>query len=134
MSEMRSESVGPEKESDLQSLVQDYFQAFADRDRDRCMGFFADNARIDFALGVYRGRQEIERWHDDRFGAELRLLRVESIKTAGQVVTVDAVATSKIARAWRVNSVSGRVTFVIQEGKIVESKFRLRSNIPLEGW
>ena len=81
-----------------------------------------------------RDVQEIERWHDDRFGADLRLVRVEDIRTSGNVVTVDAVATSKIAKAWKVNSVAGRVTFVVEEGKIVESKFRLRSNIPLEGW
>lgn len=130
-SEIVSTEGGP---GDPRRVVEDYIQAFDSRDRDRCMGFFADTSRIDFALGVYRGMKEIERWHDDRFGADLRLVRVEDIRTSGNVVTVDAVATSRIARAWRVNSVSGRVTFVIEEGKIVESKFRLRSNIPLEGW
>lgn len=119
---------------DPKSIVEGYIEAFDRRDRDRCMGFFSDSSKIDFALGVYRGRQEIERWHDDRFGADLRLVRVEEIRTSGNVVTVDAVATSKIARAWKVSSVAGRVTFVVEDGKIVESKFRLRSNIPLEGW
>jgi uncharacterized protein (TIGR02246 family) len=119
---------------DLEGIVQDYLEAFERRDRSRCMEFFAEDATINFALGVYRGRQAIEEWHDDRFRADLRVLRVENVRVQGDTATVDAIATSKVAKAWRVNSVAGTVTLVFRGGKIQEGKFHLRTRIPLEGW
>jgi ketosteroid isomerase-like protein len=120
--------------TDLQAVVRAYLQAYDQRDLPRCMDFFAKDAVIDFASGIYRGKQAIGEWHKDRFAADLRIIRIDEIRTQSDTVTVDAVATSKVARAWRVDSVKGTATFVFQQGSIKEVKFGLRTRIPLEGW
>lgn len=122
------------QETDLQATIQAYLRAFDQRDLSRCMNFFVENATIDFASGIYRGTQAIEGWHKDRFAADLRVLRVDAIRAQGNTVTVDVVATSNVARAWRVNSVAGRATVVFQDGKIKEARFGLRMALPIEGW
>jgi ketosteroid isomerase-like protein len=119
---------------DLQEMVRAYLEAFERRDLPRCLEFFADDAAITFALSVYRGKQAIEEWHKDRFSADLRVVRVERIRSHNGAVVVDAVATSKVARAWRFASVSGTVTLVFDGSKIKEAKFGLRTPLPLEGW
>jgi len=128
------EEIMKEKKNDLQAIVQDYLQAFDQRDLDLCMKFFADDAKISFGLGVYRGKQDIEEWHKSRFTADLRVKHIDKIKAQSDAVTVTAVATSKVAKTWGFSSVAGTVTFGIQEGKINEVKFALRSDIPLENW
>jgi len=122
------------QETDLQAVVQDYLQAYDQRDLARCMDFFAEDAIVHFALGTYRGQQAIEQWHKDRFAADLRVIRVDEVRTQGDTVIVDAVATSKVAKTWRFDSVAGTATFVFQQGKIKEVKFGLRTTMPLEGW
>ena len=54
---------------------------------------------MNFATGVYRGRQDLEGWHKDRFNADLRMIRIDRITVDRECVVVDAVATSKVARA-----------------------------------
>lgn len=122
------------EETELQGVVQAYLQAFAQRDLSRCLDFFAEDATLDFASGVYQGKQAIEGWHKDRFAADVRVLRIDDIRTQGDTVVVDAIATSKRVRVWFVESVAGRVTLVFRQGKITDAKFGLRMTIPLEGW
>jgi len=98
------------------------------------MSFFANDATIHFAMGTYRGPKAIEDWHKDRFAADLRVLRIDEIRIEGDTVIIDAVATSRVARAWRFNSVAGRVTIVFGQGKIKEARFGLRTALPVEGW
>ncbi len=121
-------------ENDLQAVVQEYLQAYDQRDLDLCMNFFSDDAKISFGLGTYRGKQAIEEWHKNRFTADLRVKHIDKIKLQSDTVIVDAEATSKVARTWGFPSVAGRVTFGFQQGKIKEVNFALRSNIPLENW
>jgi len=98
------------------------------------MDFFAEDATIDFASGIFQGRQEIEGWHQDRFQADLRVLRVDEIRRQGDTVIVDVVATSQRAKVWRLKSVAGRATVVFEQGKIKTVTFGLRMALPLEGW
>lgn len=121
-------------DADLRALVEAYLKAFEQRDLARCLECFADDATIDFAIGVYRGKRAIEEWHKDRFAADLRVTRIDDIRTLSDSVVVDAVATSKVARSWGIGSVAGTATFVFQDGKIKEATFGLRMAIPIEGW
>jgi hypothetical protein len=121
---------GPE----LEATIATYLQAFDSRDLARCTDFFAEDASIHFGLGTYRGRQAVEEWHKDRFAADVRVVRVERVASEGDSVKVDAVVTSRVARAWRFNSVAGTGSFVFNQGKITEAKFSLRMSLPLEGW
>ena len=121
-------------ETEMRAVVDTYLEAFHRRALPACMAFFTEDAKIPFAMGTYEGTEAIEQWHSDRFAADFRVLRVERVKIRGETVVVDAVGTSKMARAWRFNEVSGRATFSLRDGKIREGKFGLRTGLPTEGW
>ena len=122
------------EERDLQAVVQAYLQAFKARDLSRCLDFYAEDATIDFQSGLYRGREDIEEWHKERFAADLRVVRVDEIRVQGNTVILEAVATSNRLKAWRIANLTGTATFVFQQGKIKETKFGLRMSNLLEGW
>lgn len=119
---------------DLETVVTDYLDAFDARDLERCLTFYADAATIDFANGVYRGKQAIEEWHQDRFKADLRVLEVDSIRAEGTTVVIDVVGTSQLARAWRFNTIPGRVKLTFEEAKIKDAKFSLRPGFSFDKW
>lgn len=119
---------------DLVQTVKEYLAAFESRDMAACLTYYADNAQIDFARGVFRGPKAIEEWHAERFKNEMRVLAVDNIKTKGGQVVVDLTGTSRVARQWRFNSIPGRVTLQFNDGKIVGAKFDLRVGLPLDRW
>ena len=121
-------------EAELETVARDYLGAFEARDLARCLEFFAEDATLAWQAGVYKGRRAIEDWHKDRFQADLRLVRVDGINVEGNVVTVDAVATSNRLRSWRVGSLGGRVTFVFDRDRITSTTFAVRVTNPLEQW
>ncbi|MCB0199915.1 MAG: nuclear transport factor 2 family protein [Anaerolineae bacterium] len=114
-------------------IVQTYLDAFAARDLAACLEHFAQTATILFAGGVYRGREAIEDWHKERFKADLRLLYLEDIRVEGDVVVVEAVATSKRLRLFKIDNLSGLVTLRLDQNQIIEAEFGLRMNNP-EYW
>lgn len=122
------------QETDLQATVHAYLRAFDQRDLPQCMDFFAEDATIDFASGIYQGKQAIEKWHKERFAADLRVVRVDGIRVQGDTVIVEAVATSNRLKAWRIGRLTGTATFVFQQSRIKKAKFGLRTNIPIERW
>jgi hypothetical protein len=119
---------------DLESTVRTYMEAYSSRDLPRCLDFFAPDARIDFASGIYTGRAAIEEWHQDRFAADMRVLRIDNVKVIGDSVVVDLVATSKVVKQWRLNSLKGRVTLTFEGHKVKNAEFGLRGALPFEGW
>lgn len=110
----------------LQVRAMDYLHAFEARDLDRCLTFYDDAATLIFHTGRYCGRQEITAWHQDRFNADLRLLQIEDVATEAETVIIDATATSKRLKAWRIPSLAAKVEFVYQNDLIVLAKFGLR--------
>lgn len=120
--------------TDLQAVVEAYLQAYDERDLARCMDFFAEDATIHFGMAVYRGRHAIEEWHEDRFAADLRVIRIDEIRVQGHTVIADVVVTSKRTKSWRLDPLGGRATVALEEGEIKEVKFGLRTSLPVEGW
>ncbi len=118
-------------EADLKALAQAYLEAFDAQDLERCMTFFSDDASIDFNKTVYNGRQAVTDWHKDRFAANLKLTRLNSITVKGDTVVVDAVASSKRLAAWKLKSISGRVTMRFADGKIISGKLAARMSNPI---
>jgi ketosteroid isomerase-like protein len=118
-------------EADLKALAEAYLDAFHKRDLERCVDFFSDDAAIDFNMTAYKGRQAIVDWHKDRFEADLKMLRLNSITVKGDTVTVDGVATSKRLVAWKAKSIAGRVTMRFVDGKIKNGKLAARMTNPL---
>lgn len=126
-----TENVQAASQADLKALAQAYLDAFDAQDLERCLGFFNDNATIDFNMTNYSGRQAITDWHKDRFAANLKLVRLNKITVNGDTVVVDAVATSKRLAAWKVKAISGRVTMRFADGKIISGKLAARMTNPI---
>jgi ketosteroid isomerase-like protein len=118
-------------EADLKALAQAYLDAFDAQDLERCLTFFSEDASIDFNKTVYNGRQAVTDWHKDRFAANLKLIRLNSITVKGDTVVVDAVASSKRLAAWKLKSISGRVTMRFADGKITSGKLAARMSNPI---
>lgn len=121
-------------DDDPKATVEAYLQVYDRRDMTGCLDFFTEDAVVNFANGIYRGRRDLEGWHNERFKADLRMIRIDRITVNGDTVVVDALATSKVARAWKLPKVAGRATFICHQGKIQEITFGLRSVLPLEAW
>ena len=118
-------------QADLKALAQAYLDAFDAQDLERCLGFFSDDASIDFNKTLYSGPQAVAEWHKDRFAANLKLVRLNNISVNGDTVVVDAVASSKRLAAWKVKSISGRVTIRFADGKITSGKLAARMSNPI---
>jgi len=118
--------------TDLEAIIRAYLDSFDARDLQGCVGYFAEDASIDFQMSPYRGHKAIEQWHADRFGADLRIKRIEAVRVIGDTVTVDAVVSSKRLAAWKMNSLSGRVTVRFESGKIKECKLSPRMGNPID--
>jgi ketosteroid isomerase-like protein len=126
-----SETNNQAAQTDLKAVTQAYLDAFDAQDLDRCMAFFADDAIVDFQMAKYQGRQAITDWHKDRFAANLKMVRLDSITVKGDTVQVDGVAKSKRLEAWKVKAVTGRITMVYDEnGKIKSGKLAARMTNP----
>lgn len=110
----------------LNDLVHAYLEAFEARDMPTCLGYFGEEARVTFQSSVYRGLPAIERWHHDRFGANLRVIRVDNVRVDGQVVTAEAVVVSNRLKAWKIDALPITVTLGFVDGKINDVDFSLR--------
>jgi hypothetical protein len=119
---------------DLESIAQRYLAALRDRDVGECGELYADDAVISTMYGPIRGRAEIEKWHKDRFDADLEIIRVNQIRVNESSVTIDAVVTTKRLRFWRIENVRGTATLKIDSGKICEVVFAMKMYNPLENW
>jgi limonene-1,2-epoxide hydrolase len=122
------------QETDLEALVRAYLKAFEERDLDRCVDFYADDATIDFQIGVFQGEQAIEKWHRDRFAADFKIVRVDGIAVQGSSVVLEAFASSKRLRTWKLSRLGGKATFRFEGGKIKEARFSARAQNILETW
>jgi hypothetical protein len=116
----------PETETgseDLQSITNAYLDAFAARDLEGCLGYFSDDAVLQFHVSTFRDKKGIEQWHKDRFAADLRLVRIDEMQTEGDTVRIEGVITSKRLRAWLVNEMEGMVTIRFEHGRMKHVKF-----------
>ena len=119
-------------EAALRQAVDSYLAAFEARDVDACLAFFDAEAKLDFQLSMFEGKEAIEAWHRDRFAANLRLVKLERITVRRDTVTIDAVAASDRLSAWNVPALPGRVTLQFADGKIVKCRFAARMVNPID--
>ena len=102
---------------DAQAAVREYLDALEERDLERCLQCFADDATLTF-FTTFKGQKAVEKFHRDRFAADLRIVSVDAVEAVGDTVTVDlAVATKKLAAA-RIPALPGRATIRLEGGKI----------------
>jgi ketosteroid isomerase-like protein len=109
--------------ADVKPLVLDYLKAFDSRDLERCLSFCNEDATFHFLWRSFRGLKGIEKWHRDRFAADLRVVRVDDISAEGNTVTVDVIIASNKLRARKVNQIGGRITLRLERGALKDVKF-----------
>ena len=117
-----------------QEVVQSYLDAFTARDLARCLEHFSGDAKVEFVTATYQGKGPLEEWHTARFGANAQVVRIDDIKTDGDIVTINGVVTSKRLKAWRITNLSGKAIFQVRDGKIAGVKFGLRNYNPAEAF
>jgi SAM-dependent methyltransferase len=112
--------------TDFKSRVLDYLKAFDARDIERCLSFCNEDTTFHFMWRRFRGRKGIEKWHRDRFEANLRVIRIDTISEDGNTVTVDVVITSDKLKPHKVNAMGGRITVRLERSGLKDVKFALR--------
>lgn len=117
---------------DLKTSAEGYLEAFRAQDLGRCLDFFAEDADLDFQLGVFKGRDAIADWHRDRWTAHLEVLRVGSIRVRDDTVVVDLVVASDRLRAWKLESLNTRATLTFGSGRITSARFAPRMMNPID--
>lgn len=106
--------------------IPEYLRAFVDRDLGRCTSCYGDDAVIQFQFSRYRGQESIGTWHRERFDANLRVLRLDDVMGDDDEVTVDAVVASDRLSQWHFDSLSVRLVFSLEAGRIRELKCEMR--------
>jgi uncharacterized protein (TIGR02246 family) len=114
----------------LRQMVEDYRAAFERRDLAACLAFFAEDAVLKFLFSNYEGRAAIEEWHQDRFAADVKLLRIDNVAVDGDTVVAQAVATSRRLRLFRMDEVKGTMTFKVESGRFKEAVLSPRKGAP----
>lgn len=116
--------------SELEGTIQEYMKAFEARDLARCLEFYSENATISFQDAIYRGRQAMEEWHNERFLADLKILDIDYVRAEDNEVIVDVVVSSNTLKEWNINRLNGTIAFHFQQGRIDEATFELRAHNP----
>lgn len=118
-------------DSQRRSAVEDYLKAFEERDLEACVAHFTEDAIIQFGaamlgLGQFRGRENIEQWHRDRFAGGAHLTKIESIKVERDRVRVAGVFGSPRLKAVRIPDLRGTGTVVFDGELFKELNLGLR--------
>ena len=113
----------------LQNIILNYQDAFKLRDLEKCMSFFENNAIVKFLFATYKGCKAIEKWHKDRFDANLQLLNIESIRVHQNQVVLNLTATSNRLNTFNIKSMKGTGTYIIEKGLIVKATYSPRRGI-----
>jgi hypothetical protein len=114
----------------LRGIVEAYCAAFERGDVDACLGFFSEDAKLHFLFGTYEGHAAIREWHEARFEAEVKLLRIEQVAVKGDTVVAQLVATSRRLRVFRMDEVKGTATFKVAAGRFVDAALSARKGMP----
>lgn len=119
---------------DSKQLVQQYLASLANKDAKQCADFYAEDAVLHFMVGVYTGRQEIMAWHQDRFDAQMKVLKFDKVVERANETSCELLIESVRLKAWRINTLRGKAVFRFKGGKIADASFSLAGGNPLEGW
>jgi len=117
-------------EGAVRGMVEAYRQAFERRDVDGCVAFFAEDATLRFLFASYEARAAIREWHEDRFAADVKLLRIDGVTVQGDTVVAQVVVTSRRLRFFRMDEVKGTVTFRVAEGRFKDAVLSARKGMP----
>lgn len=113
--------------TNARDVVQEYLDAFSARDLSRCVEMYCEDASLFFPPATYEGKEAVKDWHEARFLADARLVRLDNITVSGDTITVQGSITSKKLKVWRITSITGRAIFQVRDGKIANLRFDLKA-------
>src|SRR5947208_2476651 len=114
-------------DTDLKSVTEEYMALFAQRDLDRCVQYFADDAVISWPARTYVGAADVRQWHIDRFTANMQLVQVGKVRVDGKKVVIDVATKSDRLKLMGINRLGGRVTLTFgDDDKVERAKFGVR--------
>jgi uncharacterized protein (TIGR02246 family) len=122
------------QEADVRATIQTYREALEARDLARCVACYAEDAVIHFGTGLYRGKEAITEWHQDRFAANLRIVHFQEIQIEGDKAALDVAVSSDKLKAWKISRLRATTTILFDGGKFREVKFNVRMTSPFEAW
>jgi len=108
-------------------VLEEYLEAFLARELMRCVDLYAEGAVLEFATTQCRNRPELEKWHRERFSANLELVQIEQARVEGAEVILEGVVTSDRLKAWRIGTLPVRAKFAFRGDKIASARFGLRT-------
>lgn len=110
-------------EANHKVLVEAYLKAVKERDLSQCLSFYTEDASVKFLFSTYHGKQAIEKWHKDRFAANLQLLSLEGISVHDNTVVLSMLVSSNRLKSFGIKSVKATGVFLLQDSQIREAKF-----------
>lgn len=114
---------------DLVAITKDYLAAFEERDVQKCLSFFGDDAVVDFQNVEYQGYDALKEWHEERFAANLRMKKIDNVKVKGTTVIVDLVASSDRLAAWKIHALKSKIEAKFEGEKIQEVKLTAKMDL-----
>lgn len=108
-------------------ILDAYLAAFESRALPACLACFADSSLIEFGPSQYASLDAIERWHRERWSANMKLLRIDGLSERDGLITIEGAVTSDRLKTWRLTALPVRAKFRIRDGKIAEARFGLRT-------
>ena len=115
-----------------EQIVRDYLSKLGQHDLAGCLSYFRDDSVLEARAGTARGLEAIERWHNERFGANLAILSIDLVKQKGDETIVDFLMTSDRLAGRRMEQLPVRLNVTIDDGKISTAHLKLRLDASLK--
>jgi hypothetical protein len=115
-----------------EQLVSDYLSKLGQHDLAGCLDYFNEDSVLEVRAGIERGLAAIERWHKERFQANLAILSIDSVKQNGKQTTADFVMTSDRLAGRRMEHFPVRLSVTIESGKVATAHLKLRLGASLK--
>ncbi len=107
-------------------VLENYLDAIASQDVDACTVLFATDAVVHFMMQTFAGREQIQRWHEERFANGLEADAANQVRHAGAEARLDLIVRSNRLRIWRIDHIRARGLFRFDDqNQIVEARFNL---------
>ena len=120
-----------------EQIIRDYLSKLGQHDLAGCLAYFKDDAVLEVRAGTERGIEAIKGWHTARFGANLAVVSVDSVKQSGKETTADFQMTSDRLAGRRMETLPVSLTATIEGGKISTAQLKMRLGAGLKnliGW
>ncbi len=103
--------------------VEAFVAAFEARDLDKTLGFFAEDACVHFLGDDYVGQDALRTWIQDRFDANLRIVKLRGIDIQDEKAILKGEIDSDRIRAWPASGISGIMTIEFEGDLFKEFSF-----------